>query len=61
MASLSAIRFNPSLKAFYARLRAAGKAAKVALVAVARKLLTILNAMIRDMKAWEPNMTTATV
>lgn len=61
MASLSAIRFNPPLKAFYARLRAAGKAAKVALVAVARKLLTILNAMIRDMKAWEPNMTTATV
>jgi transposase len=61
MASLAATRYNPSLKAFYARLRGAGKAAKVALVAVARKLLTILNAMIRDKKGWEPNMTTATV
>ena len=59
MASLAATRYNPSLKAFYARLRVAGKAAKVALVAVARKLLTILNAMIRDRKVWEPNMTTA--
>lgn len=61
MAALAAARYNPALKAFYARLRDAGKAAKVALVAVARKLLTILNAMIRDKKVWEPNMTTATV
>lgn len=60
MAALTAARSNPVLKAFYARLREAGKAAKVALVAVARKLLTILNAMIRDRKAWEPKMTTAT-
>jgi transposase len=57
MAAVSAARHNPALKAFYRRLRAAGKAAKVALVAVARKLLTILNAMIRDMKPWEPNLT----
>lgn len=58
MASLSAARFNPELRAFYRRLREAGKPAKVALTAVSRKLLTILNAMIRDMKPWEPKMTT---
>ena len=54
MASLSAARYNPLLSAFYKRLRAAGKLAKVALVAVARKLLTILNAMLRDGRSWEP-------
>ncbi len=59
MASVSAARYNPDLKAFYKRLRGAGKAAKVALVAVARKLLTIANAMIRDMKPWTPKMTGA--
>jgi transposase len=59
MAAVSAMRFNPGLRAFYRRLRSAGKAAKVALIAVARKLLTIANAMIRDMKPWEPKMTTA--
>jgi len=52
MASVSAMRFNPELRTFYARLRAAGKAAKLALVAVARKLLTIANAMVRDMTPW---------
>jgi transposase len=52
MASISAMRYNPELKAFYIRLRTAGKAAKLAIVAVARKLLTIANAMIRDMKPW---------
>jgi transposase len=57
MASVSAMRFNPDLKAFYKRLRQAGKAAKVALVAVSRKLLTIANAMIRDMKPWTPTKT----
>jgi transposase len=56
MASLSAARYNPELRAFYRRLRAAGKAAKVALVAVARKLLTILNAIARDKRPWEPGM-----
>lgn len=59
MASVSAMRVNPDLKAFYKRLRAAGKAAKVALVAVARKLLTIANAMIRDMAHWTPTKTPA--
>jgi transposase len=57
MAALSAVRFNPVLRAFYRRLRTAGKSAKLALTAVSRKLLTILNAMIRDMKPWEPNLT----
>ncbi|MDX2037234.1 MAG: transposase, partial [Isosphaeraceae bacterium] len=55
MASVASLRFNPILKAFYARLRQAGKAAKVALVAVARKLLTIANAMVREMKPWTPS------
>jgi transposase len=54
MASVTAMRFNPDLRAFYRRLRQAGKAAKVALTAVSRKLLTIANAMIRDMKPWTP-------
>jgi transposase len=56
MASISAMRFNPQLRAFYERLRENGKAAKVAITAVSRKLLTIVNAMIRDMKPWEPKM-----
>jgi transposase len=57
MASVSAMRFNPELRAFYQRLRQVGKAAKLALTAVSRKLLTIANAMIRDMKPWTPKMT----
>jgi transposase len=61
MASVSAMRFNPDLKAFYKRLRESGKAAKVALVAVSRKLLTIANAMIRDMTQWTPTKTCVTV
>jgi transposase len=52
MATLSAVRFNPTLRAFHARLRAAGKAKKVALVACMRKLLTIINAMVRDKAPW---------
>ncbi len=54
MAALSAARFNPVLRAFYQRLRGAGKLAKVALTAVARKLLTILNAMVRSGQPWAP-------
>ena len=45
---------NPVLKAFYQRLVAAGKPKKLALIAVARKLLTILNAILRDKKPWQP-------
>ena len=52
MAALSAVRANPTLKAFYDRLLAAGKAKKVALIACAHKLLTILNAMLRHKTAW---------
>jgi transposase len=60
MATLSAVRFNPTLRAFHARLRAAGKAKKVAIVACMRKLLTILNAMVRDNAPWReiPTQTT---
>lgn len=53
MATLSAVRYNPVLKAFYTRLREAGKIAKVALVAGMRKPLTILNAMLRDQAHWD--------
>jgi transposase len=52
MATLAAIRFNPTVRAFHSRLRAAGKAKKVAIVACMRKLLTILNAMVRDNAPW---------
>jgi transposase len=53
MAALVASRRNPVLKAFYQRLLLAGKAKKLALTAVMRKLLTILNAMVRDNKRWQ--------
>lgn len=53
MAILAALRCNPVLKAFYDRLRAAGKPAKVALTACMRKLLTILNAMVANNADWK--------
>jgi transposase len=53
MAALSASQHNPVLKAFYRRLLAAGKPKMVALIAVARKLLVIINAMIRDKTPWQ--------
>jgi len=52
MAALVATRFNPVIKAFYIRLVASGKPKKVALVACMRKLLTILNAMLRKNEEW---------
>jgi transposase len=52
MAALTAARYNPVLRTFYQRLRAAGKPAKVALTAVARKLLVLLNAILRDQRPW---------
>jgi len=52
MATLSAIRGNPVIRAMYERLLAAGKVKKVALVACMRKLITILNAMIRNNRKW---------
>jgi transposase len=54
MAALVGVRHNPCLRAFYARLLAAGKAKKVALVACMHKLLTILNAIVRTRTPWHP-------
>jgi transposase len=54
MAALVASRRNPVIRAFYERLRAAGKPAKLALTACMRKLLTILNAMARSGTPWHP-------
>jgi len=53
MAALSAIRCNRTLKVFYQRLLSAGKPKMVGLIAVARKILTILNAMLRERKQWQ--------
>lgn len=55
MATMTAVRFNPSLKTFYERLVNAGKKPKVALTACMRKLLIILNAMVRDCVKWQEN------
>jgi len=54
MSALVAVRYKSVLKAFDHRLRAAGKAAKVALTACMRKLLTILNAMVKHHTPWQP-------
>jgi len=59
MATLSAIRLNPVLKNWYHRLLEQGKAKKVALVACMRKLLTILNAMVKNHQTWCPVTTKA--
>jgi transposase len=53
MAAMAAMRWNPMLSAFRQRLLAAGKPKMVALIAVARKLLTILNAILRDKTKWQ--------
>ncbi len=58
MSTLSAIRFNPVIQTFYERLIKAGKPFKVAMTACMRKLLTILNAMIKQGKPWNPKVTT---
>lgn len=54
LAAMSAVQHNPPLAAFHRRLKAAGKAPKVALVATLRKLLTILNAMLKTGQTWTP-------
>jgi transposase len=59
MAALVAARHNPVIKAFYQRLVAAGKPKKVALVACMRKLLTILNAMVKAGTPWDGSLHTA--
>ena len=53
MAALSASRYNPALKAFSNRLAGADKKSKVIIVAVMRKMITTLNAMLRDNAAWQ--------
>ena len=54
IAALVATRWNPVIRVFYQRVRAAGKAPKVALVAAMRKLLTMLNAMVHAGTPWQP-------
>ena len=54
MAALVAVRWNPRMKAVYERLIANGKLKKVALVAVMRRLLRIMNAVVREQKPYEP-------
>jgi transposase len=56
LAALNGARFNPLLKTMYLRLIEAGKPPKVALIAIARKLLTILNAMLRDGTDWDASI-----
>jgi transposase len=56
LAALNGARFNPLLKTMYLRLIEAGKPPKVALITIARKLLTILNAMLRDGTDWDASI-----
>ncbi len=59
MATLSAVRWNPVIRLFYQRLTA-GKEHKVAMVACMRKLLTILNAMVKNRTPWNPALVSCT-
>ena len=59
MTTLSAIRHNPVIKAYYQKLVARGKPPKVALIAAARKVLTILNDMVRHSQPWQPELAIA--
>lgn len=54
LAALSAARFNADMRAFYQRLRAAGKPPKAALIAVARKLVVLANTLISNDRMWQP-------
>ena len=60
MATLRAVRLNPVLKAWYHHLLALGKAKKLALVACMRKLLTMLNAMLKKLQPWQPQASVST-
>ena len=53
MATVAAIKYNPVIRAFFHRLVTAGRPGKVAVIAAMRKLLTILNAMLRDRRPWQ--------
>jgi transposase len=57
MAALTAMRFNPDIKGFAQRLKATGKPAKVVITACMRKLLTIMNAMLKAKAPWQPKTT----
>ena len=59
MAALSGMRHNPVLKRFAGRLRSLGKPAKVVITACMRKLLTLLNTLVRNQTHWDPQMQTA--
>jgi len=56
MATISAMRCNPVIKAFAVRLKSAGKAPKVVIVACMRKLLTIMNTMLKNNTPWNPKI-----
>ena len=56
MPTITAIRCNPVIHAFAERLKAAGKPAKVVIVACMRKLLSIMNAMLKSNAPWNPNI-----
>jgi transposase len=60
MATLTATRFNPIIREMYERLKAKGKLPKVAIVACMRKLLSILNTMVRNNELWNPRLASAT-
>jgi transposase len=60
MGTLTAIRCNPTIREFYQRLRKAGKQPKVALTACMRKLLTILNSMVKHHAPWSPEVVLST-
>jgi transposase len=56
VATLVATRYNPVIRAFFQRLRAAGKPQKLALVAAMRKLLSILNAIMKHQQPWQASL-----
>ncbi len=58
MAALVASRYNPVIRDFYQRLCSMGKPKKLALTACMRRLLVILNAMVKHGREWEPNFQT---
>lgn len=60
MATLAALRFNPVIRNFYQRLLQAGKAKKLAIIACMRKLLCVLNAMIKNRQPWNPRVAIST-
>ncbi len=55
LSAMVAVRFNPDIRSYYERLLRAGKHEKVGLTACIRKIVTTLNAMLRDNVAWQPS------